>query len=200
MTGYPDSTSAGWPTVKALDGVTTPGEWHSRRKPPHAYRAALLEAQGHRCLYCGHPFGSTVWGDKGSERLKLNWDHFVPYRVLLSNPAENWIAACHLCNQIKRDREFDSLEEAQTFIALERERLGFPEGLWPLPERPDYQNLPVAVPEEPGYIEVSIKQIASFEDRLGKAARKADNGEISTAWIAVGRVQAEIRALYRGTP
>jgi hypothetical protein len=46
-----------------------------------------------------------------------------------------------------------------------------------------------------GFIRFSVEQVRSFEDRLGKAARKAANGDATTAWLAVGRVMGEMRSI-----
>ncbi len=48
-----------------------------------------------------------------------------------------------------------------------------------------------------GLVFMTVEQARSFDDRLGKAARKADLGDVAAAWIAVGRVQAEFRRLVR---
>jgi hypothetical protein len=46
-----------------------------------------------------------------------------------------------------------------------------------------------------GFVRFSVEQVRSFEDRLGKAARKAANGDATTAWLAVGRVMGEMRSI-----
>lgn len=77
--------------------------WVPRKPPPAGVRKQVLEAQGNACLYCGNPFGTPVKRPHRSVvRLRLHWDHFVPYAYLQRNPVGNWVAACHVCNHMKR--------------------------------------------------------------------------------------------------
>ena len=55
-----------------------------------AYREAILELDGWRCVYCGEP-AETV-------------DHVVPRAKGGTNHPHNLAAACELCNAAKGDR------------------------------------------------------------------------------------------------
>jgi hypothetical protein len=86
---------------------------------------AVLGKQGHRCFYCELEFGSTYLHG-GKERVRrINWDHFVPFAYLQSNPAANWVAACNVCNGIKHSRIFYDREEARQIISAEARSRGY---------------------------------------------------------------------------
>lgn len=88
-----------------------------RKRPNARIRQAILSRQRNRCLYCGHKFGTTVRRKRArTATLRLNWDHFVPYAYGLTNGSTNWVAACHVCNNIKSCRMFDTVREAQAYV------------------------------------------------------------------------------------
>lgn len=98
----------------------------TRRLPKLRLRQAQLEAQGHRCLYCLRTFGSfsSRWGRL--LRLRVHWDHMVPYAYNQDNRAANFAAACQVCNLLKGDRCFGTIEEARVYLATRRETKGYP--------------------------------------------------------------------------
>ena len=84
-----------------------------RRKPPKSVQDSIIARTGGRCEYCH----LSVIGS----RLRLHWDHFVPYAYLGDNPDENWILSCHVCNGIKGPMMFDTMDDACEFIASRRQ-------------------------------------------------------------------------------
>lgn len=91
----------------------------SRRRPNMTTQKEILAKQCDRCLYCDLPFGVEILrkGRKGRLIvLRLNWDHFVPYSWCLTNPNDNWVAACHVCNGIKGPRRFETVADARRYI------------------------------------------------------------------------------------
>jgi len=106
---------------------TSPG----RFKPPAALQASLLTEFENRCAYCRLPFGLLVWrrgvGNVkdggiyyatryGALTLQVEWDHFVPFAYSASNRSDWFVPACQLCNRIKNDRIFRTLEGAREAI------------------------------------------------------------------------------------
>lgn len=87
-----------------------------RRKPSEKTQAELLEKFDQSCAYCQNPFGSLVHRRDRSTQLRLVWDHFVPYSVSGDSSDENFVPACQLCNSLKRDLWFQSVEEARSYI------------------------------------------------------------------------------------
>ena len=88
-----------------------------RRLPPFEYRTAQLEEQNHCCFYCRRPFGAFVTRKRRLVRLSIAWDHFIPYAYSQDNHARNFVAACQICNAIKNDRCFQTVEEACIYIS-----------------------------------------------------------------------------------
>jgi len=85
-----------------------------RRKPSVKVQQEILLKQSHRCAYCERSFATEV---------KVCWDHFLPW-VVFGNRGP-WIASCFLCNSVKHDLYFESVEQAQLYIVPRiREILG----------------------------------------------------------------------------
>ena len=87
-----------------------------RRTLPLKAREKQLEAQDYKCFYCERTFGSTVFRSGRSIKLRIHYDHMVPYSLSQNNQASNFVAACHICNSIKSDFCFQTVEEAQIYI------------------------------------------------------------------------------------
>lgn len=87
-----------------------------RRLPPLRLRRAVIEAQGGRCFYCERHFGSSVVRRGRLILLRLEWDHKVPFSFDGNNSPANFVASCHVCNAIKNDRCFQTIEEARSFL------------------------------------------------------------------------------------
>jgi 5-methylcytosine-specific restriction endonuclease McrA len=87
-----------------------------RSKPSKHRQEALLIEQENRCIYCGRLFGSNYERNGKLRMLKINWDHFVPFAYVTSNPAENFLAACHLCNGLKGSKMFKTFKETREYV------------------------------------------------------------------------------------
>lgn len=92
--------------------------------PSPEFAAAILIDQGGRCLYCDLPLNGYV--SRGDERipLRLEWDHWVP-RSGGGKGKDNWVASCHICNNIKNARLFGSISECQAYILKRRKAKGY---------------------------------------------------------------------------
>lgn len=103
----------------------------SRKGPTASERLSIVSRQGYVCLYCELPIGSKVHRSAtrrhraGMVILVANWDHFVPYAYLQSNPSANWVLACHVCNGIKSDAMYPSVDAAREAILPKRLAKGF---------------------------------------------------------------------------
>ena len=87
-----------------------------RRHPNAEEKRGILEFQGDRCVYCERLFGSAVIKEGRLLFLKVTWDHLVPYSFSQNNYAYNFVAACQICNGIKSDLMFATLEEARVYV------------------------------------------------------------------------------------
>src|SRR5689334_5374392 len=68
-----------------------------RRKPASKTLEALLIEQDYRCAYCERRLGSLVYRRNKPVKLRIHWDHAVPFAYSQNNRAENLVAACHVC-------------------------------------------------------------------------------------------------------
>lgn len=100
-----------------------------RSGPSADFKRLQIERQENRCVYCERSFGGVVTRVRaGVARLvdvKVQWDHFVPYSYIRQNGDCNFVAACQICNGLKKDRLFQTLEEAQIWIRQERSLKGY---------------------------------------------------------------------------
>jgi 5-methylcytosine-specific restriction endonuclease McrA len=88
-------------------------------------KKAILEEQDDRCLYCGQRFGSVVLRHGDPIVLRIHYDHMCPWAYVGTTTRQNIAAACHVCNLIKRDRIFQTVEEASVYIQTTREKKGY---------------------------------------------------------------------------
>ncbi len=95
----------------------------SRSQPSAMDKQAILNAQDHRCFYCERLFGEWVHKNKKPIRLRLNWDHLTPFSYQANNSTSNFVAACHLCNNWKRNFVFQTIEEARAYCASKWQNL-----------------------------------------------------------------------------
>lgn len=104
--------------------VEVPPEKYKRECEPEQKRKTLplkrrqrqLDAQEYRCFYCERRFDSYVFRNGRSFKLRIEYDHMVPYAFTQNNSVENFVAACHICNRIKSDLCFRTVEEARIHI------------------------------------------------------------------------------------
>lgn len=87
-----------------------------RRTPTPTERKEILELQQDRCLYCDRLFGTAVIRKEKLVFLRTNFDHFVPFSYSQNNYAYNFVAACQICNGIKSNLMFKTLEEARVYV------------------------------------------------------------------------------------
>jgi hypothetical protein len=92
-----------------------------RRQPSEAAKRYILNEQEHCCIYCSRSFGNytpKIAFQKSSKQylLKAQWDHLVPFSYNQDNRAENFVAACQLCNAWKSALMFQSLDEARIYL------------------------------------------------------------------------------------
>ncbi len=79
--------------------------------------------QEHMCAYCTLPFG-TVVQYRGETVQTATGDHFVPWSYSERTEEQNLVVCCQVCNGIKADRIYDSLEHARRDILITRMNKG----------------------------------------------------------------------------
>lgn len=85
----------------------------------------ILSSQDYKCIFCERPFGSLVFRKSRAIRLRIHYDHFLPFVYSANNKTDNLHAACHVCNSIKTSRHFTSIDEAKLFLKNKWEEKGF---------------------------------------------------------------------------
>lgn len=102
-------------------------------------RDRLVAAQGGLCFYCMRPFWGEIYRKaahahqksvraSGVIVLRPTTDHFVPFAYCQSNGGANKVAACHICNSIKRAIIFVDVEAARDYLAMRWRQKGYRDG------------------------------------------------------------------------
>lgn len=87
-----------------------------------------VEEQQNKCLLCETAFGTFVTNGKRTDQLRPSPDHFEPYSLRRNNEPENIFAVDQICNSMKRDWVFKSLNEARTWMKDRWDEQGWREG------------------------------------------------------------------------
>jgi len=97
-----------------------------RRKCPAWLKDRISSEQNGRCAYCGLPIGAIIYRlGRSPVTLAEAFDHFVPLVYAQSNSDNNWVMACQVCNQIKSDHLYPSMDAAQLAVQTRRIALGY---------------------------------------------------------------------------
>ena len=100
-----------------------------RKRPKDSVIKAMLSLQNNRCFYCGIPFGTPYLHPKQKKiRLtRLCLDHLVPFKYSQNNKEINFVCSCNICNSIKYDLVFQTVEEACDYVRYRRKKIGYEE-------------------------------------------------------------------------
>lgn len=134
-----------------------------RQAPQVATRKRIRAAQLGRCLYCELPIGARVKRNGKTVALTAHWDHFVPFSYLAQNPDANWVLACQVCNNIKNDRMFKTVEEARAVILEARAAKGY---------EPTAETAAKLKPRKPGRAKAAPKPKPKPKARKKTAAKR----------------------------
>lgn len=85
----------------------------------------ILIKQNHRCFYCEKSFGGFVYKNGKAIHLKIAWDHFCPFDYCRDNNPTNFVAACHICNSLKSNYIFQTVDEAKIKIGEKYKEKGY---------------------------------------------------------------------------
>lgn len=87
-----------------------------RRGPSERVKKILFEKFDYSCCYCGRRFGSYVSFSGIFKKVKVNWDHKIPFSYSYNNAGENFLPACNFCNGWKSSKIFQTMEEAKLYV------------------------------------------------------------------------------------
>jgi hypothetical protein len=96
-----------------------------RKSPPKNVQTLILENQHGLCFYCGERFGNLYQRGTKIGSLRICWDHYLPFAYCGANKDDNFVAACQICNGIKSDKIFETVEEAKNYVEHRRNKKGF---------------------------------------------------------------------------
>jgi len=110
----------------SADKVRRLVQTEGRRSTPSAtVKKHILAVQGNACLYCDLPLNSVVYRKHKAIKLRVNWDHVLPFSYSQDSGDVNFAATCHICNGIKSNKIFKTLEEARALIQKSRDKKGY---------------------------------------------------------------------------
>jgi len=89
---------------------------------PAYVKEAKIKEQDGRCFYCERLFGSPILHDDEIEILEPQSEHFKPRAASGRTTDSNIRYACHVCNGLKSDFIFDTVEDCVTFLTAEWNR------------------------------------------------------------------------------
>ena len=98
-------------------------EGGQRKRPTKEVQNKILELQNNRCLYCGELFGTPYMRNNKILYTKLHFDHLIPYSYSLENKY-NFVGTCNICNGIKSNKMFDTVEEVYHYVIYTRKKKG----------------------------------------------------------------------------
>lgn len=96
-----------------------------RKTPTSTEQRRILSEQDDRCFYCDVRLNTIRYKNGLPVYIKVNWDHKTPHAFSQNNSTHNFVAACHVCNGIKSDRLFQTVEEAQVYLSDRRRAKGY---------------------------------------------------------------------------
>lgn len=96
-----------------------------RREPGNKIKQKILILQNDKCFYCNKPFGTMYERNGKINFTKLRWDHKVPFSYTQNNETDNWAAACNICNGIKSNKMFSTIEEVIEYVEERRKKKGY---------------------------------------------------------------------------
>ena len=82
-----------------------------------------LEEQDYCCIYCGTDLMGYEWNPQKEiyVKVKIHYDHFIPWSYSGDNQKSNVLASCSTCNLLKSDLYFRTIEEAKEYIMSRRQ-------------------------------------------------------------------------------
>jgi len=96
---------------------------HFKRKYPSLKRQKeLLDKQNNQCLYCNKPFGTPYTRNGVLAFTTVHWDHLVPYAYSQTSKDLDFVASCNICNFIKSDMVFETIEEVFRYVDYNRKK------------------------------------------------------------------------------
>jgi len=107
---------------KEIKRICTPD---GSRRLSAKVKKEILQQQDYRCAYCWKPFGDYVKRKGRMVKLVVHFDHQIPFSYVRETKAHNILAACHVCNGLKSDHIFQTLDDVRIFLIDRRAEKGY---------------------------------------------------------------------------
>lgn len=114
-----------YPKKKSNDFEVMCSTKKKRMRPSKTVKDRIFKIQGNKCLYCGVEYGTPYYYKKKERYTHINYDHLVPFSYTQSNPKNNWVGACNICNGIKSNKMFDTIEDVLHYVETRRKEKGY---------------------------------------------------------------------------
>lgn len=62
---------------------------------------------------------------KVPRKITIQYDHVVPWVFSNNDDLDNFVAACNVCNMIKNDRIFPTIDKLREWILWKREDMNY---------------------------------------------------------------------------
>ena len=108
-----------------VEGVKMECAASDTRFIPKKIKEYILKLQQHCCAYCDMPFGFIVYRKGKRIKLKIHYDHFVPFDYCRDSSKTNIIASCQVCNSLKSCMVFNTIDECRIYLQHKREQKGY---------------------------------------------------------------------------
>jgi len=89
---------------------------NKRVRPSRKEAQRLRKIYNNCCAYCQQGFGWIVNYHTRRVRLRLTWDHHIPWDFTQDNNSSNFLPACQYCNSWKSNIMFYTLAEAKAYL------------------------------------------------------------------------------------
>lgn len=87
-----------------------------RRRPSVKTQKELLEKYNYSCCYCERRFDTFIKMDGSFKKIKLAWDHFLPFSYAYNHQDSNFLPACSICNAWKRNGIYQTIDEVKLYV------------------------------------------------------------------------------------
>lgn len=95
-----------------------------RLRPSVSAQQRILKIQDNKCLYCEKEFGVAYQRNRKILLTRLHFDHLIPFSYSKTNPDFNFVAACNICNALKSNLFFDTVQEVFHYVEYQRRKKG----------------------------------------------------------------------------
>jgi len=87
-----------------------------RMRPKKATKKRIKDEQDGHCYWCGRLFGEIYEKNNKIMRLRINYDHKIPFSFCKSNHEDNFVGACNVCNTFKSSMVFDDEKICRDYL------------------------------------------------------------------------------------